>query len=90
VGQKFGLPYLHELLQLAHIFCVGLCYGNGWILFAVEFFVIKFLLGPAMRSGSNFINNFRGPPIIKSLVGRVTSLHHYMYLVPYDPQFQIY
>jgi len=69
VAQKFGLPYLHELLKLAHIFCVCLYCGNEWIiLFAVEFFMIKFLFDPAMRFGSNFINNFTGLPIIKSLV----------------------
>jgi hypothetical protein len=70
VVQKFDLPYLHALLKLAHIFCVGLYCGNDWkILFAVDFFVIKFLLDPAMRLGSNFINNFRGPLIISSSLG---------------------
>jgi hypothetical protein len=68
------MPYLHALLKLAHIFCVGLYCGNDWkILFAVDFFMIKFLLDAAIRFRSNFFNNFTGPPIIKSLVGGVTS-----------------
>jgi hypothetical protein len=54
--------------------------------------MIKFLLDPALRFGSNFINNFRELRIIKSPGGGGGGvyLHHYMHLVPHDPKFQIY